>query len=160
MKPGGMITIVRGQVVDGGVPEAEEGRLDAAAQEVEHVLDSGLPVGGQAPQVGPPDHHRLRPQGERLDHVAAPPDPPVEEHLDLIAHGLGDRLEGPDGGRRAVEVVAPVVRDRDGASRPASTARLASSIRVTPLSMNAPSHCSRSQATSSQLGGGVCIQAP
>src|SRR5215831_1575969 len=43
---------------------------------------------------------------------------------------------------------------------PASTARLASSIRVTPLSMNGPPHCDRSQATSSQDGGVDCIHCP
>ena len=41
------------------------------------------------------------------------------------------------------------------AETPASTARRASSTRITPLSMNGPSHCSRSQRRSSQLGGGV-----
>ena len=43
---------------------------------------------------------------------------------------------------------------------PASTARLASSIRQTPLSMNGPPHCSRIQATSSQVGNGDCIHWP
>ena len=46
------------------------------------------------------------------------------------------------------------------ASTPMSTARLASSTRVTPLSMNGPSHWSRSQATSSHDGGGVAIHLP
>src|SRR6202012_799502 len=43
---------------------------------------------------------------------------------------------------------------------PDCTARRASSTRVTPLSMNGPSHSLRSQATSSQDGGGVCIHCP
>ena len=43
---------------------------------------------------------------------------------------------------------------------PASTARLASSTRVMPLTQNGPSHCSRSQATSAQVGGGVNIHCP
>ena len=38
-----------------------------------------------------------------------------------------------------------MVRDRDRARRRASAARLASSTRMTPLSMNGPLHCSRSQ---------------
>ncbi len=47
--------------------------------------------------------------------------------------------------------------DTEIAVTPASTARRASSTRVMPLSMNGPPHCSRSQATSSQVGSGVCI---
>jgi hypothetical protein len=50
--------------------------------------------------------------------------------------------------------------DTEIAETPASTARLASSILVTPLSMNGPSHWARSQATSSQDGGAVCIHCP
>ena len=43
---------------------------------------------------------------------------------------------------------------------PASTARRASSARLMPLTMNGPSHCERSQATSSHVGGGVPIHTP
>ena len=50
--------------------------------------------------------------------------------------------------------------DTEMALTPASTARLASSTRPTPFNMKAPPHCSRSQATSSQLGGGVPIHSP
>ncbi len=50
--------------------------------------------------------------------------------------------------------------DTEIAVTPASTARLASSTRMTPLSMNSPPHCSRSQATSSQVGIGDCIHMP
>src|SRR5579871_3843928 len=50
--------------------------------------------------------------------------------------------------------------DTEIAETPASTARLASSTRVMPLTMNGPSHCERSQATSSQVAGAVCIHCP
>ena len=43
---------------------------------------------------------------------------------------------------------------------PASTARSASSTRITPLSMNGPSHCSRSQRTSSHVGISENIHSP
>ena len=61
-----------------------------------------------------------------------------------------------DRGGRTVEVVATMVRHRDrrdaGIDRPLGIIDA-----ITPLSMNGPPHCSRSQATSSQVGGGVCI---
>ena len=50
--------------------------------------------------------------------------------------------------------------DTEIAVNPASTARLASSTRITPLSMNGPPHCSRSQRTSSQVGSGDAIHCP
>ena len=50
--------------------------------------------------------------------------------------------------------------DTEIAETPASTARFASSTRITPLSMNGPPHSSRSQAMSSQVGGGVPIHSP
>jgi hypothetical protein len=46
--------------------------------------------------------------------------------------------------------------DTEIAETPASTVRFASSIRVTPMSMNGLSHCDRSQATSSKDGGADC----
>ena len=59
LKPSGMTRSSGFSCVDGGVPEPEQRRLDAAAQDVEHVLDAGLPVGGQAPQRGAADHDGL-----------------------------------------------------------------------------------------------------
>ena len=47
--------------------------------------------------------------------------------------------------------------ETETAVAPASAAARASSGCVTPLTMNGPSHCSRSQAMSDQVGGGVCI---
>jgi hypothetical protein len=50
--------------------------------------------------------------------------------------------------------------DTEIAVTPASTARRASSTRMTPLSMNGPPQSSRSQATSSHEGIGDCIHWP
>src|ERR1700733_16202008 len=50
--------------------------------------------------------------------------------------------------------------DTQIAETPASTALLASSTRITPLSMNRPPPTSRNQAMSSQVGGGVLIHSP
>jgi hypothetical protein len=63
-----------GQVVGpqlGDRPERQppQRRVDATAQHVEDVLDSGLAVGGQTPQIGPADQHRLRTERERLDDI-------------------------------------------------------------------------------------------
>src|SRR5260370_473452 len=68
------------------------------------------------------------------------------------------------GNRRIVAGVPsrllPPWLETETAVTPASTARLASSILVTPLSMNGPPHCSRSQDTSSHDGGTDCIHCP
>ena len=140
--------VVGRQVVDRRAPEPEQRRVDAAAQDVEHVLDAGLAVGGQPPQVRAADHHRAGAERERLDDVAAAPDAAVEQDLDLVADRVGDRGQRADRGRRAVEVVAAVVGDRDRVDADRRPRAAASSTRMTPLSMNGPSHCSRSQATS------------
>lgn len=59
-----------------------------------------------------------------------------------------------------VSRLLPPWLDTEIAVTPASTARLASSTRVTPLSRKGPPHSLRSQATSSQVGGVVCIHSP
>jgi len=81
-------------------------------------------------------------------------------------HG-GNDLDGVPASIRALSAVAgvpsrlfPPWLDTEIAETPASTARLASSILVTPLSMNGPSHAERSQATSSQDGGTDCSHCP
>ncbi len=102
---------------DAGLAQPEQAGVDAAAQDVEDVLDAGLAVDGEAPQVGPADHHRLGPEGDGLHDVGAAPDAAVEHDLDLVAHRVDDRGQHPDRRRRAVEVVAAVVGDRQGGAR-------------------------------------------
>ena len=60
----------------------------------------------------------------------------------------------------ACGAMPPELLDTEIAETPASTARFASSTRITPLSMNGPPHSSRSQAMSSHVGGGVPIHSP
>jgi mycofactocin system glycosyltransferase len=108
--------VVGGHVVDRGPAEREQGGVDTAAEHVEDVLHARGSVGGEPPQVGPADHDRPGTEGQRLDHVAAAPDAAVQQHLDLAAHRVADRRQRPDGGRRAVQVVAAVVGHRDRGS--------------------------------------------
>jgi hypothetical protein len=99
-------------------PSPSRGRLDSRAHDVEHVLDARLAGGGESPQVGAPDHHRLGSQRQGLDHVAAAPDAAVEQHLDVVANRLGDCRERADRGGSAIEVLAPVA---DESARGAGT---------------------------------------
>ena len=55
----------------------------------------------------------LRTEREGLDDVAAAADAAVQQDLDLVPDGLGDRGQGADRGGGAVEVVAAVVGHRD-----------------------------------------------
>ena len=87
--------VSRAEIVDRGVPEAEQRGVDPAAQDVEHVLHAGLAVGRQAPEVRPADHHRAGAERQRLDDVAAAPDAAVEHDLDLVADRLDDRRPAP-----------------------------------------------------------------
>ena len=139
-------------------PQPEQRRVDAAAQDVEDVLDPGLAVGGQAPQVGAPDQHRPGAERERLDDVGAAPDAAVEERP---RPGRRPRRRSACSIRIAAGVpsrLLPPWLDTEIAVTPASTARLASSTRHTPLSMNGPAPLLlRIHATSSQDGGGVVI---
>src|SRR4029078_1943614 len=72
-------------------------------------------VGGQPPQVGPPDQHRPRAECERLDHVAAPANAAVEQNLNLVADRVRDTRPRADGRGRSIEVVTTMVGYRDGA---------------------------------------------
>lgn len=93
------------------MPEAQDRRVEAAAQDVQDVLDAGLPVRRQTPQIGAADQDGAGAKGECLGHVAAPADAAVEQDLDLRADRVGYRGEYPDGGGGGVEVVAAVVGD-------------------------------------------------
>src|ERR1700690_2043095 len=44
--------VPRREFFDGANSESEQRRVDAAAEDVEDVLDSSLAVGGEAPQIG------------------------------------------------------------------------------------------------------------
>ena len=142
------------------MPEAEHRGVETAAQQVEDVLDAGLAIRREPPEVRAADHDRPRAEGERLRDIAAAPDAAIEQHLDLVADRRR-RCPAASGSAAGVESrLLPPWLETEIAVTPASTARLASSMRVTPFSMNGPPHCSRSQATSSHVGGGVYIHSP
>ena len=71
-------------------PSPSTDAVDAVAHQVEHVLDAGLAVGGEAPEVGAADHHGPGAERQRLHDVAAAADAAVEQHLDLVADRFGD----------------------------------------------------------------------
>ena len=98
--------VARGQLVDRGMPQAEQHRIDPAAQDVQHVLDARLAVGRQAPQIGAPDHDGPGAQGQGLDDVAAAADTAVEHDLDAVADGLAHGRQRADARGRPVQVVA------------------------------------------------------
>ena len=106
--------VIWGQVMNGRPAEREQRGVDAAAQDVEDVPHAGRAVGRQPPQVGAADHDRPRAERQRLDHVAAAPDPAVQQDLDLGADRVGHRGQRPDGGGGTVQVVAAVIGHRDG----------------------------------------------
>ena len=78
--------VVGTEVSDAGVTQTHQRGVDAPAQDVEHVLHARLTGGRQAPQVGPPNHHRTRPQRHGLHHVTPPPDAAVEQDLFWATH--------------------------------------------------------------------------
>ena len=82
-------------------------QIESIAEDVQDVLDAGLAIGGETPQVCAPDHDRSGSERERLGDVAAAPDPAVEKHLDLVADHVDDRGQQPDGSGSRIEVVPP-----------------------------------------------------
>ena len=67
----------------------------------------------QAVEIRATDAHRLGSQTQRLDDVAAPADPPVEQDLGLAADPMGDGREGVERGHGAVELATAMVGDHD-----------------------------------------------
>src|SRR5690606_26992260 len=102
----GCVEILRAELDGRGSPQPEDGRVEAAAENVQHVLHPGLAVRRQAPEVSAADQDGAGPQREGLGDVTAAPDPAVEEDLDLVTDGLGDAGQNPDRRGRRVEVVA------------------------------------------------------
>ncbi len=114
------------------------------AEHVEHVLDAGLTVGRQPPQVGTADHHRLGSERQRLDHVAAAADPAVHHDVDPARPTAATTSGSTRIEAGAPSRLFPPWFDTEIAATPASTARRASSARPIPLTMNGPPH-SRAQ---------------
>ena len=106
-------------------------------------MNAGFASGGQAIGVRAAHQHRLRAHGQRLDHIAAAADPPVEHHFGAAVHRVEHfraaramsapphRVAGPRDSRR---------RSRRRRRRPLA---LASSVVCTPLITMGPCQASR-----------------
>ena len=94
--------------------QTQDGGIESVAEDVQDVLDTGLTIGRETPQVCAPDHDRSCTEREGLGDVASAPDPSVQKHLDLIADHVDDGGQQPDRSGSRIEVVAAVVRHRQG----------------------------------------------
>ena len=72
-------------------PNAQDGGIDSAAQDVEDVLHACLSAGGQTPQGCAADHHGACAQCDGFDDVAAASDPAVQQDFNVVTDSLGDR---------------------------------------------------------------------
>ena len=112
--------VVGGQVVDRRPPEPHERLVDAAAQDLQDVPDAGLPRAASPHRYARPTSTARAPSASAL--TTSPPRliPPSKRISISSADCLDDRGQRADRGRRAVEVVAAVVGDRErvGADRP------------------------------------------
>jgi len=93
--------------------DAQADAYDALVEHY-HVLDAGLTIDREGPEVGATDDDGARAEGQRLDDIAAASDAAVEQDLDVAADCIDNRAEGPDRRRGAVEIVAAVVGHGDG----------------------------------------------
>jgi hypothetical protein len=105
-------------------PGEPHGEGEITAQDVEDLGDSGLSTAGQAPQLGPANEDRSRPQCQRAQHVGSSPDSSVQTPIRWpTASTTSGRASSAAG--FAVELTTSVV-DTDTAAGPASAARAAS----------------------------------
>tara|TARA_Y100001947_G_C10170251_1_gene232053 strand:+ start:410 stop:607 length:198 start_codon:yes stop_codon:yes gene_type:complete len=65
------------------VPEPEDGGIQTHPEQVQNILDTGLSVGGEPPQVCATDHHGTSTERERLGDVPTATDATVQEYLKL-----------------------------------------------------------------------------
>ena len=77
--------------------------------------DAGRAVDRQAPQDRAPDEHRPRSERERLEHIGAPTDTAVDEHVESPADRVDDRWQRIGARENRVELAAAVIRDDDAA---------------------------------------------
>src|SRR5262245_64592569 len=86
---------------------------ELAIEELEHAVHAGLTERPETPEIRATDTDGLRAERERLEHVAAAPEPAVDEHANPPlhrGHHLGQTLD-----RRAPALLraAPVIRHDD-----------------------------------------------
>ena len=102
------------EVVDRADPDAAHRGVNAASDDIEHVLDAGGAVGGKAPQVRPADEDRVGAKAQGLHDIGTTADTTVHHDLDVVADRCGDLGQHPDRGRRRVDIVSAMVGNRDG----------------------------------------------
>ncbi len=102
---------VAGDVVERRRAEQRHRALRAREELVERVADAPLAGDAEAVEAGAPDHHRPRAEGAGHDQVGPPADAPVDQDLERVAHRVDRVLEQVEGGGRAVELAAAVVRE-------------------------------------------------
>ena len=89
------------------------GRTRLSAQDIEHLLDPGLPEGTEPPQIGSADADRGGADGERFHHISAASKATVDQHRDATIHSLYDFRQRIDRGASAVFATPTVVRHDD-----------------------------------------------
>ena len=95
-----------------GRRDADQGHrlVDFVTQDAQHVLDALLAVHGQTVDVGASDQDRPGSERERLDDIAAAPNPAVHQHLGPVTDGVDDGRQRLEPARRRPELAAAVVR--------------------------------------------------
>ena len=129
-----------------------QGIAQLLAEQGHHVDHTRLAPEGETPQVGPGDAHGPGAERERLDDIAARADAPVDEHDTVVAHGLDDGGERPDGGYDRIELAAAVVRHDDAVDSEVDAGR-ASPGWSTPFTIIGIGVIDRNRARSSQESG-------
>lgn len=99
--------------LDARHPREAHAQPELVHEEAEAQLDPVPALVRQAPEDGPADPAKVRPQGQGLEDVGAVPDAPVDVDGDLAVDG-GDHLgQGVESGQGAVELAASVVGHDD-----------------------------------------------
>ena len=127
--------------------------LQLGAEHPEHSLDAVLSEGGESPQVGAPDQHRVGAERERLEDVQSPSDAAVHDDGDPSSDrldDLGEALERPDAALSA----RPPWFETTSPSTPCSRQSAASSAVTIPFSRIRIEVMSRRRFTTSQVSAG------
>src|SRR5262249_61765390 len=86
---------------------------DLRFEQFQHALDAGLPRGGEAVEIEPPNRHRVRPERNPFDYVGAAAEPAVHDDLGPAAHRGHHVLQDVDRCAPVVELAPAVVGDVD-----------------------------------------------
>lgn len=103
----------RAELVDGRDTEQRHGPGHLLAEEVEDVGDTRLPGRGQPVEVRAADRAGGGTQRDRLDHVGASADAPIDDELDPTGGRPDDLGKDVEGGGHVVELTTSVVADLD-----------------------------------------------